>query len=79
MTNNEPTQPDPIDEAIARNIRMHRAALQLTVRQVAERSGMSAASYTRIEQGQRPVRVAQLVQIGKVLDVSVERLLAGVI
>lgn len=74
-----PTEISAESILVAKNIRMHRAAKQLTMRDVEEASGMPRAIYSRIERGEREITFGQLVLVAKALDVNPNALLDGVI
>ena len=61
---------------IGRNIKQARKAAHLTQEQAAERVGLSALHYGRIERGQRQVSLKQLARIGTALGTPFEALLA---
>jgi transcriptional regulator with XRE-family HTH domain len=70
------TAPDPIDEdrRIAAWIRGHRQRRNLTLAQVSELSGISAAHLSRLENGERTPTVRLLMQLARALDVSLAEL-----
>lgn len=64
---------------IGRNIKQARKAAHLTQEQAAERVGLSALHYGRIERGQRQVSLKQLARIRTALGTPFEALLADCI
>ena len=64
---------------IGQNMRKARKAAHLTQEQAAEKIGLSALHYGRIERGQRQVSLKQLARIGTALGTSFEALLADCI
>lgn len=64
---------------IGKNIRKARKVAHLTQEQAAERVGLSALHYGRIERGQQQVSLKQLARIGTALGVPLEALLADCI
>ncbi|MEA5645899.1 MAG: helix-turn-helix transcriptional regulator [Cutibacterium granulosum] len=59
-----------INEAVAAAIRAQRAVSGHTVRELAERSGVPLSTLMRILGAQRDIKVTQVADIAKVLDVA---------
>lgn len=64
-----------IDETLGANVRQRRDVLGMPVRELSARMGeldvpMVASVITKIEQGQRPVRVAELVAFARALETT---------
>lgn len=68
---------DTLDKALGEAIRRRRNSTGLNSKDVAERVGMNAAVYGRIELGTRPCRAHELGEIAKVLGVTADDLLRG--
>lgn len=64
-------------KVIGRHIRDARRAKGLTQEKLAERLGMSALHYGRLERGDRPASLEQLAAIANALGVSTLSLLSG--
>lgn len=69
---------DPQDRALGAVIRARRTARGLQQQEMAERLGIAAVVYGRMELGNRPVRATELRDIAKVLGISTDDLLRGV-
>lgn len=69
---------DPEDRALGAVIRRRRAAAGLQQQEMAERLGLAAVVYGRMELGNRPVRATELRDIAKALGASADDLLREV-
>ena len=65
-----------LEEIIGRNIARHREAAGLTQATLAEKIGISTAFVSRVERGQKRMKVETLYATAKALDVSVDALLS---
>ena len=65
-----------LEELIGRNIAMYREAAGLTQATLAEKIGISTAFVSRVERGQKRMKVETLYATAKALDVSVDALLS---
>ncbi|SDK16364.1 Helix-turn-helix [Nonomuraea jiangxiensis] len=66
--------PDLINQAIATNVRAHRAHRGLTLDALAARSGVSRGMLVQVEQGRTNPSVSTLTRIASALGVTVARL-----
>lgn len=69
---------DPEDRALGAVIRRRRAAAGLQQQEMAERLGLAAVVYGRMELGNRPIRATELRDIAKALGASADDLLREV-
>ena len=65
----------PLKEIIGRNVAKYRSLAGMTQAQLAERAGVSTAFISRVERGQKMMKVQTLYQIAKSLNVSCDALL----
>ena len=65
-----------LEEIIGRNIARYREAPGLTQATLAEKIGISTAFVSRVERGQKRMKVETLYATAKALDVSVDALLS---
>ena len=65
-----------LEEIIGRNIARYREASGLTQATLAEKIGISTAFVSRVERGQKRMKVETLYATAKALDVSVDALLS---
>ena len=65
-----------INEAIAANVRAHRARKQLTQKELAKKCGLSQSRISRIEDGGK-VYAAELPELAEALELSVDQLMTG--
>lgn len=65
-----------LEEIIGRNIARYREVAGLTQATLAEKIGISTAFVSRVERGQKKMKVETLYAIAKVLNVSVDALLS---
>ena len=65
-----------LEEIIGRNIARYREAAGLTQATLAEKIGISTAFVSRVERGQKRMKVETLYATAKALDVSVDALLS---
>ena len=65
-----------LEEIIGRNIARYREAAGLTQTTLAEKIGISTAFVSRVERGQKRMKVETLYATAKALDVSVDALLS---
>ena len=65
-----------LEEIIGKNIARYREAAGLTQATLAEKIGISTAFVSRVERGQKKMKVETLYATAKVLNVSVDALLA---
>ena len=65
-----------LEEIIGRNIARYRKAAGLTQATLAEKIGISTAFVSRVERGQKRMKVETLYATAKALDVSVDALLS---
>lgn len=66
---------EALEEIIGRNIARYREAAGLTQATLAEKIGISAAFVSRVERGQKKMKVDTLYATAKALNVSVDALL----
>ena len=67
-----------LNKRIGRRIRQERLRRNLTMRQVADRAGMSSSALSQIELGKNAASIAALVRIAKALKLHVSTLLSDV-
>ncbi len=77
VTVNNVTQPHPLREALAAEIRARLAAAQISKTRVADAIGHSLASVSRKMSGQAPVQVDELATIAAMLDTTPGELLTS--
>lgn len=65
-----------LEEIIGKNIARYREAAGLTQATLAEKIGISTAFVSRVERGQKKMKVETLYATAKVLNVSVDALLS---
>lgn len=65
-----------LEEIIGRNIARYREVAGLTQATLAEKIGISTAFVSRVERGQKKMKVETLYATAKVLNVSVDALLS---
>ena len=68
---------EALEEIIGRNIARYREAAGLTQAILAEKIGISTAFVSRVERGQKKVKVETLYATAKALNVSVDALLSA--
>ena len=68
--------PKALEEIIGRNIARYREVAGLTQATLAEKIGISTAFVSRVERGQKKMKVETLYATAKVLNVSVDALLS---
>jgi XRE family transcriptional regulator, regulator of sulfur utilization len=66
---------DNIGDSIAGRLRAHRTGLELTVRALAERSGISASMVSDAERGLKTPSIAVLLSLSEALGISLSQLL----
>lgn len=66
-----------LEEIIGRNIAKYREAAGVTQAAMAEKIGISTAFVSRVERGQKKMKVETLYATAKVLNVSVDALLSA--
>ena len=66
-----------LEEVIGRNIARYREAVGLTQAALAEKIGISTAFVSRVERGQKKMKVETLYATAKALNVSVDALLSA--
>ena len=68
----------PLKEIIGRNVAKYRSLAGMTQAQLAEQVGVSTAFISRVERGQKMMKVQTLYLIAKSLNVSCDALLGAV-
>jgi transcriptional regulator with XRE-family HTH domain len=71
-------KPDPIDELVGRNIRIHRLAKGLSQTALADKLGLTFQQVQKYEKGTNRVGSGRLFRIAAILDVDVITLFDGI-
>lgn len=66
-----------VDAIVGANIRRHRAALALSVKELAARAGYSLGSVSNVERGEYSASLAMLCRIARELGIPAKDLLEG--
>ncbi len=67
-----------LDKRIGRRIRQERLRRNLTLRQIAERAGLTTSQLSQVELGKNAASIWALVRIAKALRLHVTKLLSDV-
>ncbi|MFC0529967.1 TetR family transcriptional regulator [Phytohabitans kaempferiae] len=76
MVQQPAARPQPLDAALGARIRELRLRRRLSLRELARRLGVSAATVSQIEHGRTGVTVARLAHVAEVLDAAVAELVS---
>ena len=66
-----------INEAIAANVRAHRARKQLTQKELAKKCGLSQSRISRIEEGNYLIYAYELFDLAEALELSINQLIGN--
>jgi transcriptional regulator with XRE-family HTH domain len=71
-------QPDSVDKAVGRNVRLHRMAAKLSQHELGRKIGVTFQQVQKYEKGTNRIGASRLNRISEVLDVPIPTLFDGV-
>lgn len=71
------SKPEEFNALVATNIRMRRAALRISLRELGEATGISYTTLSKIENEEVDIRLGHVARIALALDIEPQELIGG--